>query len=180
MESEQIRKEQKELWEAAFRGSTLSAIMSKHVQYVGFADRRAQGIITINAFLIPLALAAINHPHFGAGAPITILTGLVSIIFAVWSLYPKNYASKYGKKNLFHFSQIGKFSEEEYMKMMREATSDNRTLTEMVSRDLYHLSRYVLKPKFALLRASYFIFVAGNVTAVLLACAPYLIAPLFA
>lgn len=155
-------------WKALFRGSLLSTTINKHVNYVGFADRRAQGIITINAILIPIALSKTTDPYFMTGAIIAISTALLSMTTAMISLYPKKYGSKnHQHPDLLHFSQIQQYQEHDYLDQMKTALSDTSILAEMAVKDLYHISSRILAPKFRWLKISYFLFLAGNIIAVL-------------
>ncbi|MGK0238801.1 MAG: hypothetical protein ACI92G_002267 [Candidatus Pelagisphaera sp.] len=47
-------------FQAISRGSMLSSIEQKHVKYAEMADRRAQDLLTITAFLVPLSLTRIQ------------------------------------------------------------------------------------------------------------------------
>lgn len=156
-------------WKALFRGSLLSTTINKHISYVGFADRRAQGIITINAILIPIALSKTTDPYFMWGAIIAIITALLSMTTAMISLYPKKYGTKKHKHpDLLHFSQIQKYEEHDYLQHMKEALADTSILAEMAVKDLYHISTRILSPKFRWLKISYFLFLAGNILGVLI------------
>lgn len=151
-------------WKALFRGSLLSTTINKHVSYVGLADRRAQGIITLNALLVPIALNGSQNPLFMHGAIAAIITALLSISAAFISLYPKKYTGKKDMHSgLLHFSQIQKLSEKRYLDLMNEALQDTSVLAEMASRDLYHISKRILHPKFIWLKVSYALFLGGNI-----------------
>lgn len=56
-----------EIWPPVFRASILGAAISKQVNYVGFADKRAATVITVNSFLIPIALSGLDRPHWRWG-----------------------------------------------------------------------------------------------------------------
>ncbi len=156
-------------WAALFRGSLLSTTISKHVNYVGLADRRAQGIITLNALLVPISLNGSQNPLFMYGAIVAIITALLSISAAFVSLYPKKYNdNKHQHPDLLHFSQIQRLSEKQYLDHMNEALQDTSVLAEMASRDLYHISKRILHPKFQWLKISYSIFLCGNFIAILI------------
>jgi hypothetical protein len=156
-------------WKALFRGSLLSTTINKHVSYVGLADRRAQGIITLNALLVPVALNGSQNPLFVYGAIATIISAFLCITAAFISLYPKKYSGKKEKHaGLLHFSQIQKFSEKRYLDLMNEALQDTSVLAKMASRDLYHISKRILHPKFRWLKISYLIFLSGNFIALIL------------
>ena len=149
-------------WQSLFRGSLLSTTINKHVSYVGLADRRAQAILTINSVLIPLAISGGQNPLFRTGAIIAVLTAILSITAALYSIYPKAY-SRMSSKNplLLHFSQIQKLSEFQYLEYMKKALEDTGRLAEMATQDIYYLSTHVLAPKFFWLKISYTIFFIG-------------------
>ncbi len=162
-----------ENWPALLRGSVLSSAQSKHVQYISLADRRAQVIITINAFLIPLALSAYDKEDIQLGILLFILAATLSIIFAVVSLMPKRYRpSPTGQRNLLHFSGIWQYDEEAYKALMRESLESRNTITELMVSDIYHLSNDVLRPKFRWIRLSFYAFLAGMACAVALIAIP--------
>lgn len=156
-------------WQSLFRGSLLSTTMNKHVSYVGLADRRAQAIITINSILIPIALSGSQNDMFMRGSIVAIMTAIISISAAIFSLYPKRYGlKKHAHHDLLHFSQIQTLSEKKYLELMKEALEDTGLLAEMMTRDLYHISQRILHPKFFWLKISYFVFFIGNLFALLL------------
>ncbi|MBK1877279.1 Pycsar system effector family protein [Pelagicoccus mobilis] len=154
-------------WPALLRGSVLSSAQSKHVQYISLADRRAQVIITINAFLIPLSLSGYDKPDIRLGILLFIFAASLSIVFAIVSLMPKRYQEdREGKANLLHFSGIWKYDEESYKEMMSSALESRNTITELMVSDIYHLSNDVLRPKFRWIRLSFYAFLVSLVFAV--------------
>ncbi|MDF2379227.1 MAG: DUF5706 domain-containing protein [Candidatus Gracilibacteria bacterium] len=157
-------------FEGIFRGSILGTTINKHVAYIGLADKRAQGIITINAILIPLSLNGLNNPMFKAGAIIVVLTAILSIATAIFSLYPRSYQHTHESKtpDLLHFRKIASMSEAKYMEEMKKMTKTPNKLTELMIQDLYHISRIIVTPKYDMLKKSYFIFLVGNSLALLL------------
>ena len=160
-------------WPALLRGSVLSSVQSKHVQYIGLADRRAQVIITINAFLIPLTLTGYTMPEIQVGITLVSLTAALSILFAVISLMPKRYkATDSGQSNLLHFSGIWGYTEENYKALMREALESRNSITELMVSDIYHLSNDVLKPKFRWIRFSFYSFLLSLLCSLLFILIP--------
>ena len=160
-------------WPALLRGTVLSSAQSKHVQYISLADRRAQVVITINAFLIPLAISAYQHPQIRLGITLYVLTAALSIFFAVMCLMPKRYQSAPGSKSsLLHFSGIWQYDEDSYKNLMRESLESRNTITELMISDIYHLSHDVLRPKFQWMRLSFYAFLAGLLSALLFIALP--------
>jgi hypothetical protein len=160
-------------WPALLRGSVLSSAQSKHVQYISLADRRAQVMITINAFLIPLAISAYQLPKIRLGVSLYVLAAALSIFFAVMCLMPKRYqAAVGGKSNLLHFSGIWQYDEDSYKAMMRDSLENRNSITELMVSDIYHLSHDVLRPKFRWMRLSFYAFLSGLLSALLFIALP--------
>lgn len=160
-------------WPALLRGSVLSSAQSKHVQYISLADRRAQVVITINAFLIPLAVSAYQNPQIRLGITLYVLAAALSIVFAVMCLMPKRYRTDLrGKANLLHFSGIWQYDEDTYKALMRDSLESRNTITELMVSDIYHLSHDVLRPKFRWMRLSFYAFLSGLVSALLFIVLP--------
>jgi len=161
-------------WPALLRGSVLSSVQSKHVQYISLADRRAQVIITINAFLIPLILSGYKSmPEIRLGILVVVICAAFSIFFAVMSLMPKRFKGNHqGSRGLLHFSGIWGHNEAEYLEHMRVALDDRTTITEYMVSDIYHLSNDVLRPKFFWIRLSFYAFLSGLAASIILVVAP--------
>jgi hypothetical protein len=162
-------------WPALLRGSVLSSVQSKHVQYIALADRRAQVIITINAFLIPLTLSGYEKPEIRVGLLLFVLAAALSIFFAIISLMPKRYkADASGSANLLHFSGIWQYDEAEYKASMQASLENRNTITELMVSDIYHLSHDVLRPKFRWIRLSFYAFLTGLSCALIFIVGPLL------
>ena len=158
-------------WPALRRTGVLTTFVDKHVQFIRMADRRAQVMITINAFLIPLVASQLRSEVKEFTIMFFMGSALVSIYAAVISLLPKHYGSSpYKNFEMFHFTGIQKFSEEEYMERMRKLFHDDAGLMPYVAFDLYHMSTCILKPKFFWLRVSYFTFLFGLSISLILFC----------
>ena len=149
-------------WPAAFRGSILSALIAKHLSYIGFADRRAYAILTINSFLVPISLGGVNTPDFLPSIVIAMFTALLSILFAIISLLPKKYIKKDDSFHyLLHFSSIQEYDEDTYVREMAEALSNTSEIGRHVAHDLYRMSTMILGRKFYWLKWSFFSFLSG-------------------
>jgi hypothetical protein len=160
-------------WPALLRGSVLSSTQSKHVQYISLADRRAQVVITINAFLIPLSISAYPNTQIRLGITLYVLAAALSIFFAVMCLMPKRYQTTInGEANLLHFSGIWQYNEANYKARMRDALESRNTITELMVSDIYHLSNDVLRPKFRWMRLSFYAFLTGLLNALLFIALP--------
>lgn len=163
-------------WPALLRGSVLSSAQSKHVQYISLTDRRAQVIITINAFLIPLTLSGYEKAEIRTGIMLFILAAALSIFFAVISLMPKRYkVDASGSANLLHFSGIWQYDEAHYKELMKASLEKRNTITELMVSDIYHLSHDVLRPKFRWIRLSFYAFLSGLSCALIFIVGPLLL-----
>ncbi len=149
-------------WPALLRGTVISATISKHMSYIALADRKAQNIITINAFLVPISLTGIRSADFRVGTVIAIITAITSILFAIISLLPKKYYDKHHKDELLHFSAIQYFSEDEYVKELGRSLKDESKIGKIAAQDIYHMSKNILVPKFRWIHHSYITFLIGN------------------
>ncbi len=144
------------------RGSILSSIENKHIQYISMADRRAQGILAISAILIPFSLSKIDTPECHYGVMVFLAGAVTTIIASVLCLMPKRFKRKEkDRRHPLHFSGITQFEKEEYLLRMASLTQDTAELSRELAIDMYHLSHDVLEPKFRLLRIAYISFVGG-------------------
>ncbi len=149
-------------WPAAFRGSILSALIAKHLSYIGFADRRAYAILTINSFLVPISLGGVGRPDFLPSILVAVVTALLSILFAIISLLPKKYIKKDDSFHyLLHFSSIQEYDEDTYVREMAAALSNTSEIGKHVAHDLYRMSTMILGRKFYWLKWSFFTFLGG-------------------
>lgn len=161
--------EDQQKWEGLFRGSVLSTTIQKHVAYITSAHQHAQGLIVLNAALVPLAITGMAPPHLRTASLLCILTALITITLCIFCLYPKGLRSKSGRVNLLHYKEFSSLAEFDYLDRMRELLSDKEKLAEAVVFDLWHLGHRIVAPKFVILRVSYVVFLVGQLTAALLA-----------
>lgn len=154
-------------FEAIARGSAFASIESKLVNYVSIADRRAQGLLGIAAFLVPLSLTQLDTVYSQPGVVIFLAFATLTILFCILVLSPKRYGKIYSKTvpggSPLHFAHIAKYEEEEYVEKMAGLSKDMRVMTEVMTRDFYHMSKYVIRPKFRWLRIAYTCFLLGLV-----------------
>ena len=162
-------KEEQKKWEGLFRGSVLSAAISKHVSYIASADTRAQGLILLNAALVPLAINGIQTDSLHLAAILCMLTSLFTITLCIFCLFPKRLPLKGTNKNILHYVEFSALSEEAFLDQMKGLFNDKEKLTEAAVRDLYHLGSRIVGPKYVFLRYAYIVFLLGQLTAVLVA-----------
>jgi Family of unknown function (DUF5706) len=161
--------EEQKQWEGLFRGSVLSAAMSKHVSYVTSADTRAQGLIILSAALIPLAINGMQLDSLRPAAMLCMLTSLLTISLCIFCLFPKRLSLKGNRKNLLHYVEFSTLSEHEFLGEMKELFHDKEKLAEAAVRDLYHLGSKIVRPKYVFLRFAYIVCLVGQLTAVFVA-----------
>ena len=151
-------------WAALRRTGVLNNIQNKHVQFIALADRRAQVMLAMYAFLIPLSIAGTSStPRWNPALIIFIIFAMASACCALLSLLPKRYnAVETCDCQMLHFSGISSLEESDYMERMQAMLHDQERLAAAVTRDIYHISRDILKPKFLWMRISYLLFFAGS------------------
>ncbi len=146
----------------------LNTQINKNVEYIGYADVRAQGIIMISAILVPVVLSGVGSLEFRVGISIAVLTAVLSSFAAIMALVPRRYDHDDDNANpdIFHFRQLNNLSEEEYLSVLSEVFEDQESFFHNLSRDLYHISKLIVAPKFRWLNRSYVIFAVGNFIAI--------------
>lgn len=158
-------------WEGLFRGSVLSTAIQKHVSYLLSADTRAQGLILLNSALVPLALNGMLTDDLRTAATICALTSLLTITLCIFCLYPKRLSGKGESRNILHYVEFSRMTEEQFLAEMRGLFADKEKLAETAVRDLHHLGSKIAWPKYLFLRMAYAVFLVGQLTAALLAVA---------
>jgi len=150
-------------WLALRRTGVLTAVLNKHIQFIALADRRAQVVLAIYAFLIPLSVATLSQHMLRVAMCVFLVFSLSSAGCALMSLLPKRYrAVNECECQLMHFSGISRFTESEYMERMQTLMQKPEGLTSALVRDIYHISHDLIRPKFLWMRASYLLLFAGS------------------
>lgn len=80
---------EKEQFQAISRASTLSSIEQKHVQYINMADRRAQGLLAITAFLIPISMTRIQSQECHYGVLLYVASAMITVVASILCLAPR-------------------------------------------------------------------------------------------
>ncbi|MDD9900543.1 MAG: DUF5706 domain-containing protein [Alphaproteobacteria bacterium] len=160
-------------WEAVARGAVIGATMSKFTTYISIADQRARGMILVNSFIIPVAMAGLALPGMHWAALLAICASLCSIVPSMIALYPKHRSVNRERPYLLFHRDIAAMEEEEYLEAMRGHFNEPHKLSELAVRDFYNVSKRVIGPKFFWIKVSYLVFFFGNGTALLLAALSY-------
>lgn len=151
-----------------------------HINLSAIADGKANIMITVNALLISVIVSIITYKNITETTPsvlfpavIFLITGLLSLIFAVLSARPKVTSVNeeqppfdVAKKNIVFFGNFIKMDLEKYEEAMDAMFRDGELLYGNMTRDLYHLGK-VLDKKYRYLAISYNIFMVGFVATVL-------------
>ncbi len=144
------------------------------------ADNKAHIMISVNAILISILISVLSYrnitetnPMILMPAVIFLVTGLVSLTFAILSARPKvtRLPHKHAqadqlKRHLIFFGNFAALEEAEFEKMMDSVLRHGELLYGNMVRDLYHLGR-VLDTKYRFLTVSYNVFMVGFILTVL-------------
>jgi predicted metal-dependent HD superfamily phosphohydrolase len=153
--------------------------LRNHLNLSRIADNKANTLISVNAIIISIVLTTLlpkmdNNPYLIYPGLTLMGFSVITIVIAILSTIPKTTHGKMtrdeveGKKgNLLFFGNFHKMTLEDYEWSMEELMQDKDYLYKSLIRDLYFLGK-VLNKKYALLRYSYYIFVAGLVLSIVL------------
>ncbi|MBP9925406.1 MAG: metal-dependent phosphohydrolase [Cyclobacteriaceae bacterium] len=149
---------------------------------IQMADNKANIIISINTLIISSIIAItgygavagkINTYEFQVIIPIVliILSCLASVIFAIQAAKPKLIKAKseggeMQKSSLLFFGVIAQYSQQEYLKEIKNLLDSGNDLYEHMTIDLYN-NGLILKRKYNLLVYAYQVFMFGFIFSVL-------------
>lgn len=156
-------------WEALLRGTIISTTTQKFFNYVSLADQKAQAMIILNSILVPVIINWADKPGYEWGVMIALGSAISSILLSIICIYPKRRSGKKpdGSINYLHFGDIGRISEQEYLKRMKPIFNDNNQLSEASLKDLHDVARRIILPKFFWLKCAYAVFFFGNLAAII-------------
>ncbi len=145
-----------------------------HINLSAIADNKANIMISVNAILISVMISILSYQDITESNPMVILpvvifliTGLMSLIFAVLSIRPK--VTKLNdrtldvnelKKNIVFFGNFVQLDLEQYEEAMDAMLRDGELMYGNMTRDLYYLGK-VLDKKYRFLTIAYNIFMLG-------------------
>jgi predicted metal-dependent HD superfamily phosphohydrolase len=163
------------------------SIYGSHIHLSSIADNKANMMIHINTIIISIMLTVVGAKFSFLGAsfksnqrliiPVIslLLTGLVSIIFAILSAKPKVTEKissieeiKKKKVSILFFGNYSNLSMQDFENQMKELMQSQDLLYGNMIRDIYFLGK-VLNMKYKLLRYSYMSFMIGLIITVVLA-----------
>jgi len=149
---------------------------------IQMADNKANIIISINTMIISSIIAITGYGavagkietyEFQVMIPIVliILSCLVSVIFAIQAAKPKLIKAKseggeMQKSSLLFFGVIAQYSQQEYLKEVKNLLDSGNDLYEHMTIDLFN-NGLILKRKYNLLVYAYQVFMFGFIFSVL-------------
>jgi predicted metal-dependent HD superfamily phosphohydrolase len=153
---------------------------ANHIHLSAIADNKAHILIQINSILLSVAVSLLTwregttqNPMMMLPLVIFVVSGTVSLIFAVLSARPKvtNVNNRMNpemtKKNIVFFGNFVHLTIEQYEQQLDEMLRDGRLLYGNMTRDMYHLGK-VLDKKYRFLHFAYNVFMIGFVVTVAL------------
>ncbi len=144
------------------------------------ADNKANIMISVNGLIITALIAteglrAINSTaSFQYILLFVLMSCATSMAFAILTARPKTKRTKVnfnklrkGKDSALYFNNFIAISEDEYVQLIDELTSDRNKIYQQMSRHIYNLG-IVLARKYRLLKYSYLAFLFGMTLAILM------------
>lgn len=169
------------------RGNTTRAIQTffranyrNHINLSSIADNKANIMISVNSILISVLITFLSYRNIGENNPaillpvvIFIVSGALSLTFAVLSARPKITALNYKgqpmkdlQKNIVFFGNFVHLDLDQYEAAMDAMFRSDELIYGNLTRDLYYLGK-VLDQKYRYLSVSYTIFLIGFVITIL-------------
>ena len=153
--------------------------LRNHLNLSRIADNKANTLISVNALIISIILGSMfpkidHNPYLIYPALTIILFSIVTIIISILSTIPKTSHGILSREevlnkegNLIFFGNFHKMTLEDYEWSISELMKDRDYLYKSLTRDLYFLGK-VLNRKYMLLRYSYYIFMIGLITSIVM------------
>jgi hypothetical protein len=136
------------------------------------ADNKANMMISINAIIISIIIAAVApkldaNPWLLIPSTVFLLGILISVTFAIMAARPRMQSApislqdlRHSEGNILYFGVFANMEKEDFLEGMMELIEDKATLYETMIRNIYEMGS-VLKRKFILLQAAYSIFMVA-------------------
>ena len=159
-----------------------------HINLSAIADNKANIMISVNAILVSVLISILSYRNLSEANPFVmmpaitfLITGLVSLVFAVLSARPRVTSLNNGKKsvedikkNLVFYGNFVNLKLDTYQEGMNELYKNPQLMLENMTRDMYYLGK-VLDKKYRNLTMSYNIFMVGFIATVIMFLAGLLI-----
>ena len=142
------------------------------------ADNKANMMISINAIIISVILAAVApkldaNPWLLIPTTVILIGTLISVVFAVQAARPRLYSApidlqdlRQSEGNILYFGNFAKLQESEFVEGMTQLISDKTLNYESMIRNIHGLGM-VLERKFSLLQKAYTLFMIAIVLGVM-------------
>ena len=159
-----------------------------HINLSAIADNKANIMISVNAILVSVLISILSYRNLSEANPFVmmpaitfLITGLVSLVFAVLSARPRVTSLNNGKKsvedikkNLVFYGNFVNLKLDTYQEGMNELYKNPQLMLDNMTRDMYYLGK-VLDKKYRNLTMSYNIFMVGFIATVIMFLAGLLI-----
>jgi hypothetical protein len=137
------------------------------------ADNKANIMITISAGIIGLSAGRMFEPEFTYAALALIITCLITLVFAVFTIMPrlrtqKNVDPSDPGFNLLFFGDFSRLSYERFQQHLDGIVGEPREAYHVMARDAYLLGRLLAERKYRYLSYTYRTFISGFVIAVII------------
>lgn len=154
--------------------------LRNHIKLSDIADTKANILLSVNAIILSLALSNLfpkldkaDNEYLIAPTLIFLMTGVISMIFAIISTRPKVTSGTFTqedidnkKVNLLFFGNFHKMPLDVFDASIFTLIEDKEYLYKSLNKDLYFLG-IVLARKYRLLRLTYAIFMTGIIVSVI-------------
>ena len=153
--------------------------LRNHLNLSRIADNKANTLISVNAIIISIVLSTLfpkmdNNPYLIYPGLTIIIFSIITILISILSTIPKTSHGALSREevlnkegNLIFFGNFHKMSLDDYEWSIGELMKDKDYLYKSLTRDLYFLGK-VLNRKYMLLRYSYYIFMIGLITSIIM------------
>ncbi len=160
--------------------SVFRVTLKNHIKLSDIADTKANILLSVNAIIISIALSNLipkldnpSNSYLVIPTAIFVFFTVTAIIMSVLATRPNVTSGKFTKDdvnnkqvNLLFFGNFHKMSLSEFEWAMNELLNDKEYIYSSLTKDLYFLG-LVLQRKYAILRLTYTVFMAGIIISVI-------------
>ena len=145
-----------------------------HTQLSSMADIKANMLLTISAVLVTLVSSHLMTPVFRWPAMILIVSCLLTIFFAIYTVMPKLPSGAEAKAkdpaspafNLLFFGDFAQMPYAEFEGAMEKVLNDPSATYEVQVREIYTLGVFLAQKKYRFLKMAYLTFLLGLIASV--------------
>ena len=145
----------------------LRTAQQHHVQLSVMADTKASILITVSSIVVTLSLGRASDPQLRPALMTLALSCVISLALAIVAVLPKFGKQAAGTRNLLFFGHFATMTEDEFMSAIERVVTDDNSVYEAATRDLYSLGTYLHRKKYRFLRYAYLALIGGFVLATL-------------